>query len=110
MVGLVSAHASDSKENLYGSSSSRPTGGNWKKSPTRTTWIPPNGSEERLTARQTVSIRLRVLPSSIDISSMIRTPAFLSLAEARRKEITRPKSAGESSFLIPISLQERIVI
>lgn len=64
-------------------SSSKPTGGSWKKSPAghdrtstpphKTTWIPPNGWSLLRRTRATYSRVSKSAPSSIEISSMTST-------------------------------------
>ncbi|KAF2029201.1 hypothetical protein EK21DRAFT_15223, partial [Setomelanomma holmii] len=49
------------------------TGGNWKKSPVMTSWMPPNGLPLLRIVRAICSSLSNRSPSTIDTSSMIRT-------------------------------------
>ncbi len=86
------------------------TGGSWKKSPTRTTCIPPNGSGETRDLWRSRSSEARNAHESIDISSMIRTDVFAK----RFMRYSRPMIYSRSSLVrlsrIPIPLHECIVI
>ncbi|RKP15254.1 hypothetical protein BJ684DRAFT_1348, partial [Piptocephalis cylindrospora] len=58
---------------IFPASEAFSTGGSWKKSPVRTSWMPPNGEEGSRSLRATCSSLSSRTESNMDTSSITRT-------------------------------------
>ena len=96
--------------NANSTSIPRETGGNWKKSPTNTTWIPPNGSWENRVERSSRSRFARNIPDNIEISSIMRIFVLANLFARYSLDTITSISSSVSVSRIPIPLHEWIVI
>ena len=83
----------------------RTTGGSWKKSPTRTTCMPPNGAALPLMSRQTASTRVRLRAGSIEIFIDDQDVGPLDAAARRRLAPSMSRSRRLSASRTPMPLQ-----
>lgn len=95
--GTTAGQHSASKQKRCSCSSASKTGGSWKKSPQRMTWMPPNGRSQRRTARATYSILSNSSPLIIDTSSTTSTSHVRHRWHPSRDAIT----CRSTSFFVP---------